>query len=90
MLTLSADELARLRVDLYDLITDRVADLVSTDDPQTWLAAMLTVDAGLAAVAPEVTRELRARARAAGMTYERIAAARGTRKQSEHRAVSGG
>ena len=88
MLTLTADELARLRVDLYDLITDRVADLISTDDPQTWLAAMLTVDAGLAAVAPEVTRELRARA--AGMTYERIAACRGTRKQSEHRAVSAG
>lgn len=88
MLTLTEDELARLRADLLELIADRAADLVDGADLHAWLTAALTVDAGLSAVAGAVSAALDERARAAGMTLDEIARARGITKQAVHRRVN--
>lgn len=87
---LTDDEHARLRVALYDLIARHVAEVVSTEDEHTWLAAMLAADAGVSCAAAEVSRALDARARRAGMTLAAIGAARGISKQSVSKRVSRG
>lgn len=85
------DERAALRLRLYDLLSQHVAETVPTDDERIWLAAMLAADAGFAEAAAEIRRELTLAAKAEGMTLESIGrASGGITKQSVSRRVSRG
>lgn len=92
---LTPDELDQLAADLLDLIEDRSADILGV--PRQRLAALpvreqltaaLEVDAGLRTVAPRVSRMIDDRARAAGMSFAAVGAARGQSRQSVHRRVN--
>jgi hypothetical protein len=88
---LTEAEQTQLARDLLDLIEQRITlRLPDVPGETEALTAALEVDAALKKVLPQVSKLLDARARRAGMTLAAIGAARGIRKQSVHRRVSGG